>query len=358
MLTAPSQNRGGAVFMIYKFLSISTLFLLVSVTGISIEAQEKQHDFLNPGKYQIKEIVKDDWFDKNRKRKIPVKFYLPQATEKAMPIIIFSHGLGGSRDGYSYLGKYWASHGYFVVHLQHPGSDIEVIKQNQYRLKEAMQEAAFDLSNLVNRPLDITFAIDQINELNKSDSELKGKLNTEAIGVAGHSFGAYTTLAIIGRLLVGPNGIALTFTDHRVKAAVALSPGASNKKSNSKKTFDSIETPCLHITGTEDKPVFGPGTPGDRRTGFDNISLADQYLIIFKGADHMVFSGRKRILKSPVKNEKAIQKLTQISTTAFFDAYLKNEPSAKKFLTDGELKKLLGDKADYEKKAGKPIEKD
>ena len=39
------------------------------------------------------------------------------------PVVLFSHGLGGSREGYGYLGSYWAAHGYVAVHLQHIGSD-------------------------------------------------------------------------------------------------------------------------------------------------------------------------------------------------------------------------------------------
>ena len=38
-------------------------------------------------------------------------------------MIVFSHGLGGTRDGYEYLGRHWASYGYVSVHLQHKGSD-------------------------------------------------------------------------------------------------------------------------------------------------------------------------------------------------------------------------------------------
>ena len=39
------------------------------------------------------------------------------------PVVVFSHGMGGSRRGYSYLGSYWAAHGFVAMHVQHIGSD-------------------------------------------------------------------------------------------------------------------------------------------------------------------------------------------------------------------------------------------
>ena len=66
-----------------------------------------------------------DWFDTARNRAVPVRLYLPAQTAPAqtLPLVMFSHGMGGSRRGYSYLGAYWASHGFTSLHLQHVGSD-------------------------------------------------------------------------------------------------------------------------------------------------------------------------------------------------------------------------------------------
>src|SRR5689334_10887401 len=68
-------------------------------------------------------VVKDE----KRKRELPVLVYLPAAKSPA-PVVLFSHGLGGSRAGPAYLGKHWASRGYVAVFLQHPGSDESVWK--------------------------------------------------------------------------------------------------------------------------------------------------------------------------------------------------------------------------------------
>ena len=64
-----------------------------------------------------------DWNDTARHRNVPAKLYLPVGQTKpgALPLVVFSHGIGGSRDGYSYLGSYLAANGYASLHVQHVG---------------------------------------------------------------------------------------------------------------------------------------------------------------------------------------------------------------------------------------------
>src|ERR1700754_2193912 len=65
--------------------------------------------------------------DVKRSREIPIRIYLPLQAESS-PVIIFSHGLGGTRAGSEFLGNHWAQRGYVVVFVQHPGSDDSVWK--------------------------------------------------------------------------------------------------------------------------------------------------------------------------------------------------------------------------------------
>jgi predicted dienelactone hydrolase len=44
------------------------------------------------------------------------------------PVILFSHGLGGSKENSAYLGNFWAAAGYIAVFMQHKGSDIDIWK--------------------------------------------------------------------------------------------------------------------------------------------------------------------------------------------------------------------------------------
>jgi len=55
-----------------------------------------------------------------------------------------------------------------------------------------------DADEVFNRPKDVSFAIDQVTRWNKTHSKLSGKCDAPRVGVMGHSFGAYTTLAVCG----------------------------------------------------------------------------------------------------------------------------------------------------------------
>src|ERR1700712_4732620 len=68
-----------------------------------------------PGPFAVGNL-EQVWHDAARNRDVPVKIYYPKTDagkeSGRSPVIIFSHGLGGSREGYSYLGEHWASCGY------------------------------------------------------------------------------------------------------------------------------------------------------------------------------------------------------------------------------------------------------
>src|SRR5438270_631022 len=148
------------------------------------------------GPYAV-EVARYDWFDKKRERKVPVKIYFPTTGDGPFPVVVFSHGLGGSREGYEYLGRHWASHGYVSVHVQHLGSDNAVWENKAPgEIMENMRASAANLQNATNRPPDVSFAIDQMEKMNREEGPFKKRLDLGRIGVAGHSFGAFTTLAI------------------------------------------------------------------------------------------------------------------------------------------------------------------
>jgi len=283
-----------------------------------------------------------DWLDRNRDRHVLVRIHYPATGSEPLPVILVSHGLGGSRMGYSYLGRYWADQGYIAVHLQHKGSDSAVWR-NASSPMIAMREAAQDVQNMIQRPRDVSFAIDRLAELNRSEGPLRGRLDMERIGVAGHSMGAQTALLIAGQVFVLPTGRELTFADARVKAAVVMSPPVRQGDHASElfdKIYGSIRIPCFHFTGTRDESPIGLTASKDRRVPFDHIRQVDQYLVIFEDGDHMIFADRRR---SHYRHDvKMLHDLICQSTTAFWKAYLQGSPQAAAWLAEGGLKTALG----------------
>ena len=105
--------------------------------------------------------------DTERQREIPIRAYLPPQKE-ASPVVLFSHGLGGTRAGSKFLGEHWAARGYVAVFLQHPGSDDSVWNTQPLAERAAAMRKAAGLQNFTLRVKDVPAVIDQLEKWNKS----------------------------------------------------------------------------------------------------------------------------------------------------------------------------------------------
>ncbi len=295
------------------------------------------------------DTLKYEWADPSRQRVVPVKIYSPRNGNSPFPIIIFSHGLGSSRDVYGYLGRHWASHGYVSVHLQHAGSDAAVWEKSPVSQRmELLQRAASTPENFKNRPKDVSFAIDTLTKLNETDDHWKNRLDLNRIGVAGHSFGAFTALASVGEIFFTPRGENLSFRDERIKAAFAMSPPVFPSEKNRAAAYADISVPCLHMTGTKDDSPIAETKVSERRIPFDRIRSSPQYLITYTDGDHFIFSGRWPDQPGG-ENDRMFQELILSSSTAFWDGTLKNEERSLNWLRENFVREL-GNKGIFEEK--------
>lgn len=294
-------------------------------------------------------VTRMEWRDAERNRIVPVKIYSPQSDAGPFPVVVFSHGLGGSREGYEYLGQGWAAHGYVAVHLQHVGSDDSVWKDVPLgKRMSAMKRAAAQPRNAMDRVQDVSFAIDELTRLNATNSIWRGKMDLKRIGVAGHSFGAHTTLATAGAAYSGWG--EATLADPRVKAAIPMSAPVPANKTRLEAAFAGVKIPCLHMTGTKDDSPIGETKAVERRLPFDHCRNSDQFLITFTGGDHAIFGGRER--KFGGAKDAEFQRLISQSSLAFWDAYLRDDARAKEWLTT-KFKDALGMEGVFEVKLKK-----
>jgi dienelactone hydrolase len=231
-----------------------------------------------------------DWEDAARKRPVPVRLYLPAGASAArpVPLVVFSHGLGGSRRGYSYLGRYWAAQGYASLHLQHVGSDRSVWNGNVFSVVGRLQGAAQD-EEAIARVRDFRFALDQL----LAHPELGAKFDANRIVAAGHSYGANTTLLAVGAR-VERNGRVIDLADPRPKAAILLSVPPFYGESDPAKILAGIKVPTLHVTTTEDVirvPGYYSGAE-DRIAMFEATPGRAKFLAVFEGGSHSIFTDR------------------------------------------------------------------
>jgi predicted dienelactone hydrolase len=223
-----------------------------------------------------------DWQDPTRQRTVPVRIRLP-ASAAPTPVVIISHGLGGSRDGLAYLGAGLADAGFIAIHLQHHGTDIEMWRGAE-SVPLAMAAALLDVRNALDRLKDVEFALATLPGM----AALRGRLDMARVAIAGHSYGAWTVLHMLGeRLPAGDWGLDLP--DPRLKAGIALSPfppiGLPPLVA-----YARITAPILHITGTRDRGFIEAATPEDRTFPYRNIA-APGVLAVLAGATHASFAG-------------------------------------------------------------------
>ena len=242
-----------------------------------------------------------DWADAARSRLVPAKLYLPtthnahvpdtaRATTGKLPLVVFSHGIGGSRDGYSYLGSYFAAQGFASLHVQHVGSDRQLWFGNPlgllFRLTSAAQE-----SEALARVKDVGFALDQLLA-----GPYASRLDASRITAAGHSYGANTTLLLAGAQ-VELQGQAVSLRDPRISSAIVISAPPFYGLGSPQKILSGIAIPTLHITATADDIEI----PGYQSGVSDRVALyqataggtqSRKMLAVFKQGSHSMFTDR------------------------------------------------------------------
>jgi dienelactone hydrolase len=235
------------------------------------------------------EVIDFDWVDAARGRAVPVRLYWPHAASAGakVPLVLFSHGIGGSRRGYSYLGQHWATHGYASAHVQHVGSDRDLWVGNPLGLVGRLQDAARD-AEAIARAGDLRFVLDQMLA-----GELAPHIDTARIVAAGHSYGANTALLAAGAR-VERQGRPVDLQDARIQAAIVLSAPPFYGETEPVRVLASVRVPTLHITATGDViriPGYYSGAE-DRVAVFDATGSTRKALAVFDGGSHSMFTDR------------------------------------------------------------------
>lgn len=185
------------------------------------------------------------------------------------PVVVFSHGNRGIRFQSVYFATHLASHGFVVASPDHHGNTF--------------QDAIADPDAAINRPLDMSFVIDQLEAMNVEPGHfLEGAIDATRIGASGHSFGGYTTFTL------GGGTFALgTFTDPRVKALLPQAPATA-----------AIFPPEFFATITVPTLIFGGSIDGttpfaaDQQYPFDNLPAGASVVGLAQLVDggHFTFS--------------------------------------------------------------------
>lgn len=258
------------------------------------------------------------WLDAVRGRTIPVRIRLPAGTGK-LPVILFSHGLGGSLDAGAIWAEAWAEAGFSVINLQHPGSDSAIFGKPGFRV-------ALGYEQLTARARDVQFVINEFSRKKTEGLCDLSRIDPERIGMAGHSFGAQTVQAVAGQSF--PFNPTPPLHDPRVRAAVGMSPSPPLLGSP-QLAFAAIHIPFLSVTGTLDAvPAVLPITALERQEPFRLMPPGDKFLLVMNGGTHEMFAGQHVTTTLNGQPTPHIRNTVVAVTTAFWRATLdKNAPS-------------------------------
>ncbi|MGF1524328.1 MAG: alpha/beta hydrolase [Leptolyngbyaceae cyanobacterium] len=135
--------------------------------------------------------------DSQRDRAYPVDLYFPadlDAVSEPIPVMVFSHGYGDTRTNPESVvaAQALAAHGFLVAIPEHIGSNAAF----QDDLAIGLTHESFEVMEFINRPLDIHFLLDTLEQQNTT--EFQGRLQLERVGIVGESFGGYTALTTAG----------------------------------------------------------------------------------------------------------------------------------------------------------------
>ena len=293
-------------------------------------------------------IKKGEFVDADRNdRVVPYKIYYPVNHDMTdLPVIVWSHGLGGSRDGAAFLARFIASNGYVVVHSQHAGTDTGLWEGKPGHPWDVIRKAHIPRSASLDRFRDIPFLLDCLEQYKAENSEIGEHMNLDVMGMCGHSFGALTTQVMAGMMFPNEDDVLEQIQEDRFKAGILYSfvPMGHLTDEDPEKVYGTISLPMLYMTGTADDSPVEHFDYTYRLPVYEKAGADEKMLMILEDGDHMVFTGSRGKLETYPKR-KIHEEIIKISSLAYWEWYLKGDQRAKHWLTEGGFATYLGDEA-------------
>jgi len=267
----------------------------------------------------------------NATRELPLRVTYPLKATDPAPVILFSHGATGSRDGYLPLIEHWAGHGYVCIQPTHGDSLVWLTREEkrQFGNLEQVLLSSRTARHWRTRPQDIVHVLDAFDQIEDRLPDEAPPLDCERIGVGGHSFGAHTAQLIAGLAHKHTrSGEHVSFRDDRPLAFVWISP-QGNDDSTDAASWRDCTRPTLVVTGTHDSSPRSGAPYTCRIEAYESMPPGDKYLLFIEEAHHG-FGGIAGKLRYPGAGPMVPEQVEAVkrATLAFWDLYLRGRSNA------------------------------
>ncbi len=281
--------------------------------------------------------------------------YVPRGLTEPAPIVIISHGFGDVKESFRFLAEHLASYGFIAILTDHVGSDLAYRQTYlEGRLNTLLSPMEF-----VNRPQEISFLIDRLEELTATSPEWSEIADLTRIGVVGDSLGASTALALAGaeinydRLVYNCDQENVIFNfalylecrarflppqnydlkDPRVKAVVAAHTVGGGLYGP--EGFSQIDVPLLMVAGGND---IVSTVVTEQIHPFVWTQTQPKYLAMFEGGTHFTSKpgrdGAGGIFKLLAGEHRDVgSRYYKILSIAFWNAHLRDQEEFLPYLT-------------------------
>jgi predicted dienelactone hydrolase len=262
--------------------------------------------------------------DPRQGREVPLTIWYPLGLDSAsgFPVVVISPGLGARAHATRYLERHLASHGYIVLCPTHQGSDwLAVFRRTPF--------GAFSRKELLVRVSEVRLAVSLLDE-DRLPGHICRRADKQRVGLVGHSFGALTILAVAGVPVLDPSGQPLPLDDARFRAFVCMSPYGDSfpaqRLGMTASGYARIERPILFMSGDRDDLWTVGRGPHTHLGPYHWVSTPDRYHLLISDTKHSDFSE----ILGRIKKRTAT--MVNSTTTAFLDAYLREDDSARHYL--------------------------
>jgi len=200
------------------------------------------------------------------------------------------------------------------------------------------------------RRLDMVHILDSLDRIQSLAPGLAGKIDKEHVVAAGHSLGGGTALTVTGLVLVDPrDGATMGFMEDRFDALLLISdPGNSPLMPDD--PWRAVALPTFVATGTDD--FSGIAKRIKRGFGYrfsEDVIFADtpNHYLFIDGMDHYLGGLICRDNAPGDPDHEAVRIINGVST-AFLDAYMKDDAAALAALSETKMSERAGPRATIE----------